>query len=702
MRFLKILQGRQDLALIGMLMTIILVMIIPLPTVLIDSLIVLNISLTVMILMVAVYLRRPDDFSAFPAVILIATTFRLAVSISTTRMILSQADAGQIIETFGNFVTQGSVIVGIVIFLIITTVQFIVITKGSERVAEVAARFTLDALPGRQMSIDSELRAGDITSEEASRRRRSLEKENQFFGAMDGAMKFVKGDAIAGLVIIAINLLGGISIGILNEGMSASEAGQVYSLLTIGDGLVSQLPALIMAICAGTIVTRVTNDRDQDLGSDIVEQLSGKSKSLFIGAILVTGFGFIPGFPTFLFVGMSFMLATAGWVLRKRERASLKDEEENIDKLSKGLPTTKDDVERSTHVHSSDVFKISVGDEIYDNFDRDEFLVEREKALDRGRMRTGINLPTFGIEKDTNIGSSTLVISLDNVPVFNAEIPLGVQVVIAEQDLLDVNEVQYVPVDENWPLRSAYWVDEADAQKLTETGAETIARGELIARLAGHLLSAKASKILGYKLVQDIIKDLGKEHEQLAAQVSQTLSPVQLLNVLRQLLDDGVPLMPRRILFEALLEGSLSGGSAPQLAEQARLALARQICSNFADEHRMIAAFVLEPPLEEAIRQQINFAVEDNNFDPSPDLAETILREVAERHRKEELNAKPAVIMTRTEIRRPLSQYLKQHNLAFNVLAFRELSGEFQVTPVGTIGMGFGMVEEESNYTDAA
>jgi len=446
----------------------------------------------------------------------------------------------------------------------------------------------------------------------------------------------------------------------------------------------------------------VTNDRDQDLGSDIVEQLSGKSKSLFIGAILVTGFGFIPGFPTFLFVGMSLMLATAGWVLRKRERASLKDEEENIDKLSKGLPTTKDDVERSTHVHSSDVFKISVGDEIYDNFDRDEFLVEREKALDRGRMRTGINLPTFGIEKDTNIGSSTLVISLDNVPVFNAEIPLGVQVVIAEQDLLDVNEVQYVPVDENWPLRSAYWVDEADAQKLTETGAETIARGELIARLAGHLLSAKASKILGYKLVQDIIKDLGKEHEQLAAQVSQTLSPVQLLNVLRQLLDDGVPLMPRRILFEALLEGSLSGGSAPQLAEQARLALARQICSNFADEHRMIAAFVLEPPLEEAIRQQINFAVEDNNFDPSPDLAETILREVAERHRKEELNAKPAVIMTRTEIRRPLSQYLKQHNLAFNVLAFRELSGEFQVTPVGTIGMGFGMVEEESNYTDAA
>ena len=702
MRFLKLLQGRQDLALIGMLMTIILVMIIPLPTVLIDSLIVLNISLTVMILMVAVYLRRPDDFSAFPAVILIATTFRLAVSISTTRMILSEADAGQIIETFGTFVTQGSVIVGIVIFLIITTVQFIVITKGSERVAEVAARFTLDALPGRQMSIDSELRAGDITSEEASRRRRRLEKENQFFGAMDGAMKFVKGDAIAGLVIIAINLLGGISIGILNEGMSAGEAGQVYSLLTIGDGLVSQLPALIMAICAGTIVTRVTNDRDQDLGSDIVEQLSGKSKSLFIGSVLIAGFGFIPGFPTTLFVMMGAVLALAGYFLRKRENADEMNEEDNAEKIAKGLPATKEEVEKSTAVNGSDVFKISVGEEIYNNFDKDEFILEREKALAKGRLRTGISLPSFGVEEDKSLSPSMLVISLDNVPVFNAEIPFGVQVVIAEQDLLDVNEVQYVPVDDNWPLRSAFWIDEADAQKLAETGAETIARGELMARLAGHLLSAKASKILGYKLVQDIIKDLGKEHEQLAAQVSQTLSPVQLLNVLRQLLDDGVPLMPRRILFEALLEGSLSGGSATQLAEQARFSLARQICSNFADENRMIAAFVLEPPLEDAIKQHVNFAVEENNFQPSPDLADALLREVAERHNREELNAKPAVIMTQTEIRRPLSQYLKQHNLAFNVMAFRELSGEFQVTPVGTIGMAYGQNKSDNVYTDAA
>ncbi|MEM7289689.1 MAG: flagellar biosynthesis protein FlhA [Pseudomonadota bacterium] len=702
MKFLRLFQGRQDLVLIAMLMMIVLVMIIPLPTMLIDGLIVLNISLIVMVLLVAVYLRRPDDFSAFPAVILIATTFRLAVSVSTTRMILSEADAGQIIETFGVFVTQGSVIVGMVIFLIITTVQFIVITKGSERVAEVAARFTLDALPGRQMSIDSELRAGDITSEEAIKRRKRLEKENQFFGAMDGAMKFVKGDAIAGLVIIAINLLGGISIGILNEGMSASEAGQVYSLLTIGDGLVSQLPALIMAICAGTIVTRVTNDREQDLGSDIIEQLSGKSKSLYVGAVLIAGLGFIPGFPTLLFIAMAAFLAASGFFLHRRETATTQGEQDELDKLAKGLPTSKVDGEKSIHVAATDVFKITVGQELYESFDREEFIAERENALIINSRKTGINLPSFGVEVDESLSPYAMIIALDNVPVFNAELPAGVRVVIADPDLLEVSETGCVPVDENWPLRFAYWIDQADAGQLEELGAEVIPVGELMARLGGHLLAAKASKILGYKLVQEIISDLGKEHEQLAVQVSQTLSPVQLLNVLRQLLDDGVPLAPRRILFEALLEGSLSGGGAVQLAEQARFALSRQICANFADENRMIAAYVIEPPLENAMRENTDPTAEENGFQPTPELSEVILREVGELHRREELNAKPAVIMTQTELRRPLSQYLKEQNLAFHVLAFRELSGEFQITPIGTIGASYFRTDDVEEYTDAA
>ncbi|MEM8651233.1 MAG: flagellar biosynthesis protein FlhA [Pseudomonadota bacterium] len=701
-KFLNFFKGRQDIALVAMLMLIILVMIVPLPTFLIDTLIVLSISLTVMILVVAVYLERPDDFSAFPAIILIATTFRLAVSISTTRMILSQADAGEIVETFGNFVTQGSVIVGLVIFLIITTVQFIVITKGSERVAEVAARFTLDALPGRQMSIDSELRAGDITSEEAAKRRKQLEKENQFFGAMDGSMKFVKGDAIAGLIIIAINLLGGISIGILNDGLSASEAGQIYSLLTIGDGLVSQLPALIMAICAGTIITRVTTDKKNDLGTDITEQLVGRSKSLFISALLVAGFGFIPGFPTEIFVAMASLLGFAGFMLRRKEKAALEDAKDELKKISQGLPSNKEEAEESITVGSSDAFKISVGSELFNAFDKEQFIVERELALQKSFQRTGINLPSFGVEEDAELSETTLKISLDNVAVFTAEVPSGVQIAICDPEILELNELPVVQVDNHWPLRSAYWIDEANEALLEEVNVEVIPLAQLIARLGAHFLSAKASRIMGYKAVQEIVRDLAKEHDQLATQVSQTLSPVQLLNVLRNLLDDGVPLLPRRILFEALLEGSLTGGSAASLGENARFALARQVCANYADENRMIAGYVIEPEMENEIRNSINFNEEENNLYPSPQLSEALLTDVSNIYNIEELNAKPPVIITQPDLRRPISQYLKQNNLAFHVIAFRELSGEFNFNPIGTIGSDFAGTHSHDDYTDAA
>ena len=700
MKFLNFFKGRQDMALVAMLMLIILVMIIPLPTVLIDTLIVLNISLTVMILIVAVYLKRPDDFSAFPAIILIATTFRLAVSVSTTRMILSQADAGQIVETFGNFATQGSIVVGMVIFLIITTVQFIVITKGSERVAEVAARFTLDALPGRQMSIDSELRAGDITQEEAIRRRKALEKENQFFGAMDGAMKFVKGDAIAGLVIIAINLIGGISIGVLSDGLSAAEAGQVYSILTVGDGLVSQLPALIMAICAGTIITRVTTDQLNDLGTDITEQLIGQSKSLFIGAFLIALLGFIPGFPTEIFLAMSLLLIAGGFLLRRREKEELESSEREMDKLSRGLPTGSNEGEDSIAVAYDDVFKITVGSDLFNQFDREQFVDQREQALRRGYQRTGIHLPRFGVIEDETLGPSSMAISLDDVPVFSAEVPDGVKVVICDPDILEVNGLPVVAVEDHWPLRSAYWIEESNDRILSEIDVEVIERGELLARLGAHFLTAKASKILGYKAVQEIIRDLAKEHEQLATQVTQTLSPVQLLNVLRSLLDESVPLIPRRILFEALLEGSLSGGSAGQLAEQARFALARQVCANFADENRIIAGYVVEPQMEASLRDSIVTNNDDAIISPSPEISEILLKDVSERRQIEELNAKPPVIVTKTELRRPLSQYLKQHNLAFHVIAFRELSGEFNLSPIGTIGGAMNQQEGGNGQPD--
>ena len=314
--------GRQDLMLIALLVAVIFMMILPLPTVIVDILVAVNMASAVILLMVAIYLKSPLQFTSFPSVLLVTTLFRLALGISTTRLILLHGDAGHIIDTFGKFVVGGNLVVGIVVFLIITIVQFIVVTKGSERVAEVSARFSLDAMPGKQMSIDSDMRAGNIDLEEAKRRRGEVEKESQLFGAMDGAMKFVKGDAIAGLIIVFVNLIGGLAIGTLQKGMAAGDALQKYAILTIGDGLVSQIPALFISICAGMIVTRVTNEDLQDLGRDIGGQIFADYRTMQVAAVILVGFGLIPGFPTSIFLVLAAACGGGAYYMMRQTRAA--------------------------------------------------------------------------------------------------------------------------------------------------------------------------------------------------------------------------------------------------------------------------------------------------------------------------------------------------------------------------------------------
>ena len=322
MRFLAGMRVRSDLAVVAVLLATIMLMVIPLPTLVVDMLLAFNIGLSVLLLLTAFYLHTPVQFSTLPSVILIATVFRLSLSIAVTRLVLVQADAGGIIRTFGDFVVAGNVVVGLVIFLIITVVQFIVITKGAERVAEVAARFTLDAMPGKQMAIDADLRSGDIDQAAARGRRRTLERESQLYGAMDGAMKFVKGDAIAGLIIIAVNLLGGLAIGVLQHGMSLGDAAHTHSILTIGDGLVAQIPALFISITAGTVVTRVGGGEDDSLGGEIAAQISKDSRALWLAAGMTAVMGFVPGFPTVVFLLIAAGLALLARAATQRDAAA--------------------------------------------------------------------------------------------------------------------------------------------------------------------------------------------------------------------------------------------------------------------------------------------------------------------------------------------------------------------------------------------
>ena len=679
---LTIFKGRQDLALIALLLITVLVMIVPLPTMLIDALIVMNISLTVAIMVVAVYLRRPEEFSAFPAIILIGTTFRLAISISTTRMILAQADAGKIVDTFGNFVTGGYVIIGLVIFLIITTVQFIVVTKGSERVAEVAARFTLDALPGRQMSIDAELRNGDIDQEEASRRRKQLEKQNQFFGAMDGAMKFVKGDAIAGLIIIVINLIGGIAIGMIEHGMTAGDAIQVYSRLTVGDGLVAQLPALIFAIAAGTVITRVTTDSSADLGTDIVSQLAGESKTLMVTGGVIAAIGFIPGFPTTMFLITGGAAGVGGWLMHKRKRDEATGKTANAKAaLDDGRRTGAEAIA----VRPTDVFRISAGQELYKAIDPLAFAEAREGALDLLFRQTGVNLPEYGIEERSDMPDRQVALTLDGIPVFTATVPAGLSVARCDADLLSINNLPVVAVDQVWPMKAAYWVDPQHARPLIEAGVPIIHVDQLLAETAAHFLRINASRIIGFETVQAVQKRYAESHHQVATQVAQTLSIVQLLNVFRILLAEGVPLMPRRILFEALLEASVINSDADYLAEAARAALARQICSRHADHNRVIAGFLLSPTIEDDVRQSIQVQQNGNVIMPAH-LTEAILESCKRLVGREEIDATPPALVVARELRRPMARFLTQNRIELQVLSFQEIAREFVVNPVGMIG----------------
>jgi len=337
-RMLQGIAARQDLMLVALLVLTTVMMILPMPTVFADILIATNIALSILLMMVAIYINGPVEFSTLPTVILVTTAFRLSLSITTSRMILVQGDAGEIIRSFGEFVIAGNIVVGLVVYLIITIVQFVVITKGSERVAEVAARFTLDALPGKQISIDTDLKNGDIDQQEARRRRGTLEKESQLYGAMDGAMKFVKGDAIASLVIIVVNLVGGMTIGVLQRGLSFSEAVQTYSLLAVGDGLIAQIPALLISLTAGVIVTRVTSAVGGNLGRDMVSQVTADPRVLQVASAVLAGLAFVPGFPVSVFLTLAVLLGAAGWGLSGRRRKASAAALAEVTALGSGIP----------------------------------------------------------------------------------------------------------------------------------------------------------------------------------------------------------------------------------------------------------------------------------------------------------------------------------------------------------------------------
>ncbi|WP_180996064.1 flagellar biosynthesis protein FlhA [Tabrizicola aquatica] len=661
-----------DLALIGLLMAILMLMILPIPTWLMDTLIAFNMAFAILILMVAVYLKSPLEFSTFPSIILFSTVFRIALSVASTRLILIDGDAGEIIETFGNFVVQGNVIVGLIIFLVISTVQFLVITKGAERIAEVSARFTLDAMPGKQMSIEAEIRSGELKRDAGRHKRNALSQESQFFGSMDGAMKFVKGDAIAGIIIILINLVGGISLGVAQKGMSFSEAMHTYSLLTVGDGLVAQIPALFIALCAGAVVTRVTSEAPQDLGTEMVAQLLAQRRGLVVAACIVAALGLMPGFPTAIFflLGLS-MAIVAAYLPALKSVVAPDSKEEADDSAFEG----KENDRLALHLSAADLAAL----------DTAAFVLARKEGRARFLERHGYELPTAGLRADPLQSNGSFRIVLDGVPIIFGHLRASGAFVVGDENMIALSLGIPAVVSTRMPQGPGVWVDTGKTALLQSIDIRVSSAAEAIWTAMQHAITARLGLLLTTSNLEAYLADLNPREAALREQIHENIDDTIVTEVLRRLAAEATPLVPRYAVLMAIADWSVREQDPVLLAEYTRQGIKRQICHHYSTGQNAVSTYLIDNSLDEKLRE----AVQKTDVGGYLALGMRDSAAILETFSQIDANVRgiacPPVIVAANDIRRYLRRFLSENDIYLPVIAQQELSGEFQYKPLGVL-----------------
>ena len=671
---------RKDWLLIALIVCILALMIIPLRPVLIDGLITLNMALSILLLMVGIYIRNPSDFSTFPSVILIGTAFRLSLSIGTTRLILTDAEGGDIIETFGNFVVGGSIAVGFVIFLIITVVQFLVVTKGAERVAEVAARFALDAMPGKQMAIDADIKAGTISAEDGDRKRKHLNKESQFFGAMDGAMKFVKGDAIAGLIIIVINLIGGIAVGVLLHDMTIGDSAHLFTLLTIGDGLVAQIPALLMALCAGVVVTRATGPDNTDLGSDISRELLADPRVPGVASVLVFIMGLVPGFPTMIFAGAALLLAIAAVAMgaKMRRLESQKEKDATI------APTADTAVPGAEELNYR--FAVKVGAAFAEHINTGQLRALLNAQFDRLKDRSGVQFLYPSVEVDPDIAADTLRILLDHVPLVTASIPQDRIFVAATESKLKGPGLS-TPLALNLPEWNGCHLPTSDKDELAATSHVPISAMELIVTVVFRLFERNIAQLFGRKEFDAYLLVLKASDAPVMDAVIKTATLPVLFRTFRALVSDGVPLQPASHVVESLHYWTqMPEVVGPQVLEDClRGSLKRQICHALADRDGVLGVVLIDPDYEAWLRKlgaDARKGPATESLSLPAEWVEPVLRQFRTLVQTRCANGQTVAIVIAADLRRRMRSFLASNDLQLPVLAPHELAGEIRNFPL--------------------
>ncbi len=611
---------------------ILMVMLVPLPRFFLDLLLSFNITLSIIILLVGMQVRRPLEFSVFPSILLMVTLLRLALNIASTRLILlhgneGAAAAGEVIRAFGNFVVGGNYTVGLVVFTILVIINFVVITKGAGRVAEVAARFTLDAMPGKQMAIDADLNAGLINDKEARQRRKEIAQEADFYGAMDGSSKFVRGDAIAAVVITLVNILGGLTIGVLQQGMTLAAAAQTYTLLTVGEGLVAQVPALIVSTAAGIVITRAASE--VNLGLEITRQVLISPKAIGTASGILLAMGLVPGLPHLAFLALGSLTGWMAFQLNENQKVAAAVPEQES-------PQVKAE-EAATQVVPLDLMEVQVGYGLIGLVDGGQggALLDRIKGLRRQfAEQMGFVLPPIHIRDNLQLRPNEYAALLKGVELAKSEV-MPAHVLAIDPGTAQRGIVHGLPTKEPAFGLPAMWVPEQQREQAQMAGYTVVDPGSAIATHLSELIKRHAHELLGRQEVQGLLDQLGKNHPKLVEEVIPNLIPLgTLVRVLSHLLREGVPIRDLRTILETIADHATSTKDADILTEVARQALGRTITKQYLAPDGSLPIIGLDPRLDRTLADQANAAGQGNQWVPDPLVAQkllTALKQAAER-----------------------------------------------------------------------
>ena len=657
--------------------------VLPLPATALDFLFTMSIALSIMVLMASVYATRPLDFGVFPTVLLLATLMRLALNVASTRVVLLNGhtgtdSAGRVIEAFGEFVVGGSYAVGLVLFTILVVINFVVVTKGATRVSEVTARFTLDAMPGKQMAIDADLNAGLISSDEALERRERVTRESDFYGAMDGASKFVRGDAVAGILILFINILGGFAIGTLQHDLDASQAAQNYVLLTIGDGLVAQIPSMLLSTATAIIVTRISGE--QDMSAEVSSQLTNNPKVLFVAAGIIGAMGVVPGMPNVVFISIATLLAVGGY-LRSQEGLipELVDAKpEPVESQPKTNELSWDDVS------SLDQIGLEVGYRLIPLVDAAQGgdLLSRIKGVRKKlSQELGFLVDSVHIRDNLDLGPNKYRISIHGVSMGEGEVIPDRELAINPGQVF--GQVDGIATKDPTFGLDALWIDPSQRDAAQTAGYTVVDSSTVIATHLSQLLKNNAAKLIGQDDVQQLLERLKQTAPKLVENlVPNTMSLADVTRVVHSLLDEGVPIRDMRTIAETLSIHRGLENKPEELVAQVRVALGPSIFQSVIGGAQELPVMVLDPQLE----QMMSSAVQNNQGVIEPNLLDTMVKGMGEAAGKMEAEGASPVLLVSGIIRGFLSKLLRGRMSNFYILAYEEIPGDKNIRVVTTVG----------------